>query len=207
MRPGSLCGYIQQVTVADYLSLVRIPLGLVFVLVVDKTALALGVLAAAGLSDVLDGWVARRQRRPGDHEHHRGDWLDPLCDKLFVAAVAVALYLARQPPLLLLVLMMTREILQTISVAVLRLVPTLHRASREYDYKAHPIGKATTVVQFITGAALLLDLPIARPAAYLTAVLGAITVGIYISRVRRILPPAGSTPTAHPTTTAPRSNR
>jgi cardiolipin synthase len=184
------------VTVADYLSLVRIPLGAVFLLVVDHTALALGVLAAAALSDVLDGWVARRQRsaqaraQPGsdDQHSHRGDWLDPLCDKLFVAAVVLALYMARRPPLSLLALMLTREILQTVAVAVLRLVPALHRASRDYDFKAHPIGKATTVVQFLTGGALLLNQPIARPCAYLTAVLGVITVAVYISRVRRILP-------------------
>lgn len=193
--PGGVSDYSQGVTVADYLSLVRIPLGVMFVLVVDHTGVALGVLAVAALSDVLDGWVARRQRReteaatPLTHRsHHRGDWLDPLCDKLFVAAVVLALYLSRQPPLTLLALMLTREILQTISVTVLRLVPTLHRASRDYDFKAHPLGKATTVVQFIAGAALLVEHPLAPVAAYLTAALGVITVGVYISRIRRILP-------------------
>jgi phosphatidylglycerophosphate synthase len=186
------------VTVADYLSLVRIPLGVMFLVVADGVGLALGVLAAAGLSDVLDGWVARRQRREGQTPAHvhRGDWLDPLCDKLFVLAVALGLYLARQPPLLLLALLMTREVLQTISMVVMRLVPSLHRASHVYDYKAHPLGKATTVVQFLTGALLLLDHPLARPAVYLTAALGVLTVAIYISRVRRILPAA-----------APRSDR
>jgi cardiolipin synthase len=186
------------VTVADYLSLVRIPLGVMFLVVADRVGLALGVLAAAGLSDVLDGWVARRQRREGQAPAHvhRGEWLDPLCDKLFVLAVALGLYLARQPPLLLLALLMTREVLQTISMVVMRLVPSLHRASHVYDYKAHPLGKATTVVQFLTGALLLLDHPLARPAVYLTAALGVLTVAIYISRVRRILPAA-----------APRSDR
>jgi cardiolipin synthase (CMP-forming) len=188
------------VTVADYLSLVRIPLGVMFLVVADRVGLALAVLAAAGLSDVLDGWVARRQRREGPGQApahtHRGEWLDPLCDKLFVLSVALGLYLARQPPLLLLALLMTREVLQTISVVVMRLVPSLHRASHVYDYKAHPLGKATTVVQFLTGALLLLDHPLARPAAYLTAALGVLTVAIYISRVRRILPAA-----------APRSDR
>ena len=143
---------------------------------------------------MLDGWVARRQRKgseaAGEAHPHRGDWLDPLCDKLFVFAVVVGLYLARQPPLSLLALLLTREVLQTISVTVMRLVPSLHRASRDYDFKAHPLGKATTVVQFLTGALLLLDQPLARPAAYLTAALGVVTVAIYISRVRRILPAA-----------------
>jgi phosphatidylglycerophosphate synthase len=183
-----------RVTVADYLSLVRIPLGVAFLLVADRVALALGVLAAAGLSDVLDGWVARRQRRDGPGTApHRGEWLDPLCDKLFVLAVALGLYLVHQPPLLWLALLMTREILQTVSMVVMRMVPRLHRASDAYDYKAHPLGKATTVVQFLTGALLLLDHPLARPAVYLTAALGVVSVAIYINRIRRILPGAPRT--------------
>src|SRR5688572_20783176 len=107
------------------------------------------VLVVAGLSDVLDGWVARRERARASDEgsdpglaqqqhHHRGDWLDPLCDKLFVGAVVAGLYLARQPPVLWLVLLLTRESLQLVAMTALRLVPTLHRMSRDFDYRAHP---------------------------------------------------------------------
>ena len=144
---------------ADYLSLVRIPLGVVFLFVAARTVLAFAVLAAAGSSDVLDGWVARRQGRRPTRTPHRGDWLDPLCDKLFVAAVVVALHVTREVPVWLLLLMIAREILQSIAVTAMRLVPALHARSRDYDFKAHPIGKATTVVQFATGAALLLEQP------------------------------------------------
>jgi cardiolipin synthase (CMP-forming) len=171
---------------ADYLSLVRIPLGVTFLFVAARTELAFAVLAAAGVSDVLDGWVARRQGPPPDPRHHRGDWLDPLCDKLFVAAVAVGLHFVRQVPVWLLLLLVAREILQTIAVTIMRLVPALHARSRDYDFKAHPIGKATTVVQFATGAALLLDHSLGRPLAVLTAILGLVSVTIYVSRLARI---------------------
>jgi phosphatidylglycerophosphate synthase len=179
-------------TAADYLSLARIPLGIAFLLLASNTAVALAVLVAAGLSDVLDGWVARR-RRPAQGEdpaHHRGDWLDPLCDKLFVAAVAIGLYLTQRPPAWLLLLMMTREILQTISITFLRLVPALHARSRDYNFRAHPVGKATTVVQFMTGAALVLDLPmrVSVPLAGLTAGLGVLSLAIYVDRLRRTTP-------------------
>jgi cardiolipin synthase (CMP-forming) len=170
---------------ADYLSLVRIPLGVAFLLVAARTELAFAVLAAAGLSDVLDGWVARRQGPPPDPRHHRGDWLDPLCDKLFVAAVAAGLYLVHQVPVWLLLLLVTRELLQTIAVTIMRLVPALHARSRDYDFKAHPIGKATTVVQFATGAALLLGHALGRPLAILTAVMGIVSVTIYVGRLAR----------------------
>jgi cardiolipin synthase (CMP-forming) len=180
------------VSAADYLSLVRIPLGVAFVLTAGQTAVALAVLAAAGLSDMLDGWLARRMRGPDDHAPHRGDWLDPLCDKLFMAAVVLGLYLVRQPPLYLLVLLLAREILQTVSVTIMRLVPSLHRASRDYNFKAHPLGKATTVVQFLTGALLLLGHPLAQPAAFVTAGAGALSLAIYINRLRA--PLAATTP-------------
>ena len=50
-------------------------------------------------------------------------------------------------------------------MTALRLVPTLHRMSRDFDFRAHPIGKATTVVQFLAAGALLLGTrwPVRRP--------------------------------------------
>jgi cardiolipin synthase (CMP-forming) len=171
------------VSVADYLSLVRIPLGVAFVLVAHDTPLALTVLVAAGLSDVLDGWVARRQRPRVDRGQHRGDWLDPLCDKLFVAAVVVGLYLARRPPALWLGLLLAREALQLVAVTALRLVPTLHRLSRDYDFRANPLGKATTVVQFLAATLLLIGTPLAGAAVWAAAVLGVLSVFTYVRRL------------------------
>jgi cardiolipin synthase len=173
---------------ADYLSLVRIPLGLAFLGVAGRPLLALVVLVAAGISDVLDGWVARRQRSPDDHGPHRGDWLDPLCDKLFVGSVVVGIYLVRRPPVALLLLLVLREVLQAVAMLVLRIVPALHRVARGYNFRAHILGKATTVAQFLGGAALLLGLPVAPPLAWLAGGLGAISVFIYISRIRELFP-------------------
>ena len=43
-----------------WLSWLRLPLAACFVAFVDRPLVAVSVLMAAGLSDVLDGWVARR---------------------------------------------------------------------------------------------------------------------------------------------------
>ena len=147
------------VSVADYLSLARIPLGLVFLLVAGHQRWALAVLAVAAATDVLDGWIARRHGPRGPGESHRGDWLDPLCDKLFAAAVVAGLLLTRPPPLTLIGLFLAREMLQVVAVLTMRMVPSLHRASRDYDFRAHPVGKAATVAQFATAAALVLGHP------------------------------------------------
>ena len=45
------------------------------------------VLGAAAVTDVLDGHLARRSGATSGV----GSWLDPICDKLFVGAVLVAL--------------------------------------------------------------------------------------------------------------------
>jgi cardiolipin synthase len=177
------------VGVADYLSLARIPLGVAFLFTAGRPDVAIAVLAVAALTDVLDGWVARRHgpRQPG--EQHRGDWLDPLCDKLFAASVVVGLVLTTAPPLSWLVMLLAREILQVIAVTVLRLVPALHRVSRDYDFRAHPLGKATTVAQFTASALLVVGNRFAGALCATAAALGVASVAVYIHRIRALLRP------------------
>jgi phosphatidylglycerophosphate synthase len=171
-------------TLADWFSLVRIPLGVVFLFVADRLPLALTVLVLAGISDVLDGWAARRRSSAGAMaEPHRGDWLDPFCDKVFVAAMLVGIYVVHHPPIPLLLLVVTREVLQVLSLAVYRLWPSLRRGL-QYNYRAHPVGKATTVTQFATALALMLDHPLATPLALASAILGLVTVVVYLNRAR-----------------------
>ena len=172
-------------SVADYLSLVRIPLGVAFVFVAHDTTLALIVLVAAGLSDVLDGWVARRWRAPG-----RGTTASTGATGSTRCATSCSS--ARwwpgctwpgSPPALWLALLLTREVLQLVAVTALRLVPTLHRLSRDYDFRANPLGKATTVVQFVAAAALLVGHPLAGPAVWAAAAMGVLSVFTYVRRL------------------------
>ena len=138
----------------------------------------------AGISDVLDGWAARRRHVSGPGVGpHRGDWLDPFCDKVFVVAMLTGIYVVHHPPVPLLLLVVTREVLQVLSLAVYRFSPTLRRGIH-YNYRAHPIGKATTVTQFATALALLFDHPLATPLALASGVLGLATVVVYLNRAR-----------------------
>jgi cardiolipin synthase len=170
-------------TLADWFSLVRIPLGALFLLVANRLPLALLVLVLAGISDVLDGWAARRQHGKDIDQPHRGDWLDPFCDKVFVAAMLAGIYVAHHPPAALLLLVVAREILQVLSLVVYRLLPSL-RHGLKYNYRAHPIGKVTTVTQFTTAMALLFEHPLAQPLAVASALLGLVTVVVYLNRAR-----------------------
>jgi cardiolipin synthase (CMP-forming) len=168
-------------TPANLLSLARLPLGWLFWVALGRTpahaAPALGVLAAAAATDMLDGPLARRQ---GVDVSGAGSWLDPTCDKLFMAAVLAALHFERGVPLGLLALIVARELLQLPMVIVYRVSPTLRRWLR-YDFQASPIGKAATIVQYLAIGTLMLGWP-ARALAILAFVLGVTALGDYVRR-------------------------
>ena len=66
-------------TAANFLSLVRIPLGLAFLAVHDLRWVA-AIVAVGATTDLLDGLVARRTGTQSEI----GALLDPLCDRVFV---------------------------------------------------------------------------------------------------------------------------
>lgn len=140
----------------------------------------LAILALAAVSDILDGWLARRKPQ----RVAWGEWLDPVCDKFFIIAVMAGLYLSRHPPLQTLLPILTREIAVLVLFLVHRLVPSLR--SIRYDYRAHFLGKAATAAQFLTATALLLAHPAARYLAALCAILGLLCAGVYARRGRTV---------------------
>jgi|GEM_PF-1293673 CDP-diacylglycerol--glycerol-3-phosphate 3-phosphatidyltransferase/cardiolipin synthase len=163
----------------DWLSLVRVPLGVAFVPLAGRPIAALAVLALAAVSDMLDGWLARRQP-PGLTWVGWGEWLDPICDKFFIIAVMVGLYLSQHPSLKTLLPILTREAAILVLFLIYRLVPSLR--SIRYDYRANALGKATTAAQFLVAAALLFAHPAAKYLAALCALLGLLCAGVYAWR-------------------------
>jgi cardiolipin synthase len=157
-----------------------VPLGVAFVPLAGRPLLALLVLGLAGLSDMLDGWVARR--RP--HPNSWGPWLDPLCDKAFIILVITGLYLAQDPPLHTTLPMVTRELAILLLYLLRFLVPSMR--GMRYDYHAHPVGKATTVAQFLTVAALVLGRPETQAMAMVCAGLGLLCAVTYARRGRAL---------------------
>jgi len=166
----------------NLLSLSRLPLAGVFWVALGPTPkralLALGVMALAAGTDVLDGTIARRR---GVSTAGMGSWLDPICDKLFVGAVLAALHFERGVPWWLLAVIVARELMQLPMVVVYRLFPTLRHWLR-YDFRASHLGKAATIIQFLAIGALVMGWPAALPLAW-----GAFGVGLValIDYVRR----------------------
>jgi cardiolipin synthase (CMP-forming) len=168
-------------TIPNLLSLSRVPLGGLFWIALGpasrSSAPALGVLAAAAVTDVLDGHIARKQ---GIDLSGTGSWLDPICDKVFVAGILGALHFERGISFGLLALIVTRELLQLPMAVAYRASHTL-RSWLRYDFRASPLGKAATIAQFLAIAAVVIGLPALGPA------LGAFALGAaaLIDYVRR----------------------
>ncbi|MCD6641002.1 MAG: CDP-alcohol phosphatidyltransferase family protein [Nocardioides sp.] len=123
-------------TVPNIVSMVRlagVPLFLWLVLGPEQDVLALAVLMVAGLTDWLDGWLARRL----DQRSNLGQILDPVADRLYILAVVVGLLLRDIIPWWVAVALPLRDLLLWVLVPFLR--------TRGYSaLPVHFLGKAAT---------------------------------------------------------------
>jgi phosphatidylglycerophosphate synthase len=166
----------------NLLSLSRLPLGGLFWLALGPTptrgVLAIGVMALAAATDMLDGSIARRR---GVSTAGMGSWLDPICDKLFVGAVLAALHFERGVPLSLLAVIVARELLQLPMMIVYEVFPTLRHWLR-YDFRASYFGKAATIMQFLAIGSLVMGWKAAVPFAWGSFGLGITALIDYVRR-------------------------
>lgn len=152
----------------NLVSLLRLPLAAAFPLVARKPRLALAVLCAAGLTDVLDGWLARRR----GETTAIGAVVDPIADKVFAITVMRTLLQQGKMPRWGVVALLTREILEAPLVIWVMTSPTARKARRT-EARANLPGKLATAVQF--GAVMsAIALPrVARRALILAGITGA----------------------------------
>lgn len=145
------------ISLPNALTVIRIPLAaMLWIRLGDPVWLA-SILAAAALSDVLDGRVARfiRQRRldrgedPGviGESYAVGAWLDPVCDKAFAISAMAAIVVGWQPPWWLAAIVLSRELILLPFGIGYQLAPRI-RERFHFDFRASTIGKAATVAQF-----------------------------------------------------------
>jgi cardiolipin synthase len=105
-------------TVPNAISFLRLALVPVFawLIVIHADVAAVVVLALAGVTDWLDGALARRLQQYSD----LGRILDPAADRAFIAVTAISLALRDVLPWWLLAVLVTREIVVGIALLVLR---------------------------------------------------------------------------------------
>ncbi|MEV5569829.1 CDP-alcohol phosphatidyltransferase family protein [Spirillospora sp. NPDC052269] len=96
---------------------------------------ALGVLVFAGLSDWLDGKLARALNQTSK----LGTVLDPAADRLYILATLVGLTVRDVIPVWLLAILLARE------VAITPIVPIMRRLGYSGTLPVHFVGKAATM--------------------------------------------------------------
>uniref|UniRef100_A0A8C3S399 Cardiolipin synthase (CMP-forming) n=1 Tax=Chelydra serpentina TaxID=8475 RepID=A0A8C3S399_CHESE len=150
-------------TIPNILSLARIGLSPVlgYLIVEENFNIALGVFALAGITDLLDGFIARNW---ASQKSALGSALDPLADKILISVLYVSLTCASLIPVPLTTLIILRDIVLIAAVFYVRyktLSPprTLSRyfnpCYATAQLKPTFISKMNTAVQLILVAASL----------------------------------------------------
>jgi len=132
----------------NLLTLMRICLApfLVSAILDDRFALSFGLFVVAGLTDALDGTLARwlKQRTA------LGQYLDPVADKLLLSTLFVVLTHKGLIPTTVTVLVFGRD------VGILVVAAILYAAVGRREFKPSIFGKANTVAQVTSVTAVLL---------------------------------------------------
>jgi cardiolipin synthase len=122
-------------------------LPLLWALGTAQFALAFWLAVVAGLSDAIDGWLAKRYRWAS----HSGGLLDPLADKLLLGVCFAGLWWTRHLPTWLVALVLARDVV--IVVGALAWWRTIGPLAAEPT----KLSKLNTVLQVLLVAAVLAD--------------------------------------------------
>src|SRR5205807_8339780 len=109
---------------------------------------ALWMLIAAGISDGLDGYLARLLNQRSAF----GMALDPIADKLLLSSSYLCLSMTDEIPWLVTGLVLTRDLAIIITAVVLVLTTSLRK------FPPNIIGKLNTLVQLLAVYAVLIDI-------------------------------------------------
>jgi CDP-diacylglycerol--glycerol-3-phosphate 3-phosphatidyltransferase/cardiolipin synthase len=153
----------------NLISMLRLPLAAAFPFVARKPEAALAVLSAAALTDVLDGWLARRR----DETTAIGAVVDPIADKVFAVTVMGMLRKQRKMPRWGVVALVTREILEAPLVIWVLANPPV-RGTQRVEARANLPGKLATAVQFGAVVAAIALPRVARRLLVLAGITGVV---------------------------------
>ena len=158
-------------TIPNLLTISRVLLTplLVIFLLEDRLSAALVVFIVAGITDGLDGLIARLYLQ----KSKLGAFLDPLADKLLLATTYVLLAVKNLVPSWLTVIVLSRDVLIVLGVFV------LFMQDLPFEIKPTIASKLTTCSQIFT-AIVTMATAIATPHPVLKSILFHITAGFTI---------------------------
>jgi len=135
-------------TAPNLLTLLRICLApfLVAAILEEHFALSFGLFVAAGLTDALDGTLARVLRQ----RSQLGEYLDPVADKLLLSTLFLVLTHMGLIPARVTVMVFGRD------VGILVVAAILYAAVGRREFNPSIFGKANTAVQIAAVASVLM---------------------------------------------------
>ena len=170
---------------ANQLTILRMAFVPVFVLLIVYNFFggALAVFLLAGVTDLLDGFIARKfgQKTP------LGAFLDPIADKLLLASSFIllslnALELGVMIPLWLTITVLGRDVLLIVSVVIINLTMGRHLFPPSIYGKATTFSQLLTVLLVLVTNALQVNIPFLAIVFYLTFALTVISGLQYLVR-------------------------
>ena len=186
-------GYL---TLANQITILRIMLIPAFVLltVYGYLGAALAVFVFAGVTDALDGLIARLTSHPTSF----GAWLDPMADKLLIVTTFVVLTLPQidltnHVPLWLTVLVISRD------VVIIAVVAIVNLAVGPRTFRPSMLGKLATATFILTNVVIMYfnwrmeKSPLVDAAIWLALGLTVLSAADYFLRLRRLI----NTPQPH----------
>jgi CDP-diacylglycerol--glycerol-3-phosphate 3-phosphatidyltransferase len=159
------------------LRLALIPVFVVLMLADDPANWAAGVVfAAAGITDQVDGFLARRWHV----ESQFGKVADPLADRLMIDAAAIMLWVTERLPWYAALVILARDVLMLLGYKLV--------VNRGYDFEVSRVGKLATWVLYAALAFLIVtnagvDWPVAL--FWLGVALALVAAAQYVLKARR----------------------
>lgn len=141
--PNILC--ITRIAMSPYLG---------YTILVENYNLALGLLVFAGVTDLLDGWIARNWK---GQSTKMGSFLDPMADKVLIATLFISLTYQNLIPLSLTLLIVGRDVALVVAGFVIRYMslPPPRTLSRYFDVTHATAQLAPTFISKVNTAVQL----------------------------------------------------
>ncbi|GAA4720922.1 CDP-alcohol phosphatidyltransferase family protein [Brevibacillus fulvus] len=137
------------------------------------THIAFGILVLAGLTDIVDGYIARKYKLVTSF----GTMMDPLADKLMMMAVIFSLLFTERISVWAALFFFARDLGMIV-------VSAFFHFRGKKTVPANVFGKITTVLFYITFPLLMFEVPYAEPLLWLVIAFSFVTSAVYVIKFR-----------------------
>ena len=166
-------------SLADFVSLSRIPLAFAFIYFFEQKAIAALILVTSWLSDIVDGYLARENGKS-----MYGYYIDAATDKFFVLTIVLyLLYSNSLSAMQTMILIMRDAYVILLSVFVYGLAKKRKADYVKRNWESRLSGKITTGLQFITILAVMSGASNASTLFYIVFIAGAVAIFDYTAIV------------------------